>query len=562
MKRTPHVVLATVAVGALALFVSSCSSSRSDHPAAPEVTLTDVTLETGIDFVHYNGATGQYYYVETFGSGAAFLDFDDDGWLDIYLVNGTFLSGLPPQDPPRNRLYRSEPGDTDRRFVDVTSTSGAGDTRYGMGCAAGDWDNDGKVDLYITNFGRNTLYRNLADGTGGRRFHDVTDSTQTGDERFGSSTGFLDFDLDGDLDLFVVNYVDFKTTRNVICKSGKVHTYCDPDEFEPVADILYRNDGPGRPFANITTQAGIDQQGRGLGVAFSDFDQDGDTDIYVANDGTMNFLYENRGGSFVDVGLQVGARYNEDGRAEAGMGVDFGDFDNDGHLDIFVTNFARETNTLYRNTGQGEFADVTAMTGLMSPSFLPLGFGTRFVDVDNDGYLDLVVANGHVLDRIAEVDELLSYPQPDQLLRNVDGTYIDVSEAVGPGLRRPAVGRALATGDYDNDGDVDILIANGGSRPHLLRNDGGNRGNWLLVSLVGQRLRDALGTRVEVVAEGRLLVRERQSGGSYLSSHDPRLHFGLGTAETVSVTVRWPDGSITRRQDVAANQILEFRQDG
>ncbi|MEE2659693.1 MAG: CRTAC1 family protein [Candidatus Latescibacterota bacterium] len=544
--------------------VTGCGSLDSDSPAGIQlpVHLVDVSLASGIDFEHYNGATGQYFYVETFGSGAAFLDQDGDGWLDVYLVNGTFLSGLPPQEPPRNQLYRNRLSDgagADRDFVDVTEETGSGDARYGLGCAIADWDNDGDADLYVSNFGRNTLYRSV-DGESGRRFRDVTDSTLTGDERFASSTGFLDYDLDGDLDLFVVNYVDFRTTRNVICKSGKVRTYCDPDEFEPVGDVLFQNDGPGQPFVDVTEEAGVGQKGRGLGVAFSDYDDDGDTDVYVANDGTMNFLYENRRGTFTDVGLQVGGRYNDDGRAEAGMGVDFGDYDGDGHQDVFVTNFSRETNTLYRNTGEGEFADITTMAGLTKPSFLPLGFGTRFVDIDNDGDLDLTVANGHVLDRIAEVDKDLSYPQPDQLFRNHDSEFVDVLDVAGIDLRRPAVGRGLATGDFDNDGDLDLLITNEASRPHLLRNDGGNQGNWLLISLIGDPQCDALGARVEVEVEGRVLVRERQSGGSYLSSHDPRLHFGLGFARSARVRVHWPDGSVTTRENVTANQILQIAQ--
>ncbi|MCY3790566.1 MAG: VCBS repeat-containing protein, partial [Gemmatimonadetes bacterium] len=333
--------------------------------AEAQVRYREVAQEAGIDFQHYNGAQGEYYYVETFGAGAAFFDADGDGWQDLYLINGAHLSGTLPPTPPINHLYRNA---GDGTFADLSVASGAGDQGYGMGCAAGDFDNDGDQDLYATNFGPNVLLSN----DGGGRFADVTQIAGVGDGRWGTSTGFLDFDNDGDLDLFVANYVHFSLQSNIQCQRGVLRFYCEPSTYAPIGDVLYRNEG--RRFVDVTKRMGIRAVGRGLGVAFADSDLDGDTDIYVANDGTPNFLYENQGTRFVEIGLRAGVQYNEDGHAEAGMGVDFGDFDNDGYADLFVTNYSRETNTLYWNDGRGRFADFTAHFGLGAPSYLPLGF--------------------------------------------------------------------------------------------------------------------------------------------------------------------------------------------
>jgi len=530
--------------------------SCGGETAAPSrhIAFTDVGRESGIDFEHHNGFAGDYYYVETFGSGAAFIDYDGDGWLDIYLVDGAALSDDDIEPTPVNKLYRNDGG---QRFVDVSASVGAADTGYGMGCAIADYDNDGDWDLFVANYGADAFFRN-DDGS----FLDVTDESGLGDTRWATSAGFLDYDNDGDLDLYVTAYVDFEISHNISCKKGGVRSYCEPETYDPVRDILYRNDDEGGhpAFVDVTLETGVDLRGRGLGVAFSDYDADGDTDIYVANDGTMNFLYENRRGTYTEVGLQVGARYNAEGKAEAGMGVDFGDYDNDGDQDIFVTNFNYETNTLYANDSAGQFLDVTSRTQLSEPSFAPLGFGTRFFDYDNDTDLDLFVANGHVMDRIAEVFPDVSYAQPNQILSNDGGIFTDASDGLGAALAVADVSRATATGDYDNDGDIDLLVTNEAGRPNLLRNDGGNRANWLIVELIGSRLRDALGARVELAAGEVLQVRERQSGGSYLSASDPRLHFGLGSAEVVDLTVFWPDGSASELAAVKANQILTVNQ--
>ena len=520
----------------------------TDDYSCDPIQLVDVTQAAGLDFAHYNGFSGAYYYVETFGAGAAFLDVDGDGWLDLYLVNGAPLSGERPDPIPANRLYHNTGAGG---FADVTAASGAGHTGYGMGCAAADYDADGDVDLYVTNVGPNLLLRN--EGAG--RFADATAAVGGADARWGTSCGFLDYDLDGDLDLYATNYVDFDPQKNIVCAEGGIRSYCEPKFYEPAGDVLYRNeDGQ---FRDVASEVGIIHKGRGLGVAFADYDLDGDTDIYVANDGTMNFLYQNQGNRFAEVGLYAGGRYNEDGLAEAGMGVEFGDWDNDGFQDIFVTNFAQETNTLYGNDGQGQFYDITLRAGLAECSYKPLGFGTNFLDYDNDGDLDLFVANGHVMDKITQVHPDHAYPQPNQVLCNQRGTrFVDVSTRLGPALAAAAVSRGSATADYDNDGDLDLLVTNVAATPNLLRNDGGNRQHWLTIQLGGTSQH----ARVAVTAGGQRQVKERQAGGSYLSSSDPRLHFGLGEATRATVEIRWPDGTLQKMEEVTADQILHIVQ--
>ena len=533
----------------LALSLSACS--ETPLPPTPSVQFSQVTTEAGIDFVHANGFSGEYFYIETFGGGAAFFDYDNDGWLDLYLVNGTYIKGYPPDPLPTNKLFRNS---GDGHFSDITAMAHPADAQYGFGVSAGDYDADGDQDLFVANYGPNAFYRN-----DGGTFTELGVAIGVDDPRWGSSAGFLDYDADGDLDLFVANYVHFSLADNAVCKQGKVRSYCQPDVYEPTGDILFRNDDS--TYRDITAVAGIALKGRGLGVAFSDYDLDGDTDIYVANDGNMNFLYDNRQGYFSEVGLTAGTRYNEYGHADAGMGVDFGDYDTDGDQDLFVTNFTKETNNLYRNEGQGDFVLATSITGLAGPSLKPLGFGTRFFDYDHDADLDLFVANGHVVDQITAADPEQTYYQSNQMFRNDNGIHFtEISAELGADFIAANVGRAAAVADYDNDGDQDLLVTTVANAPRLLRNDGSHRRHWLLIELVGSRHPDALGTRVTVIAGDRRQVRERQSGGSYLSSHDPRLHFGLDAATQVSIEIRWPDGAIQHLNDIAANQILRVVQ--
>jgi len=530
------------------------SSCTQDHTRSTSASLSlqfsEQTQATGIHFIHYNGARGDYYYAETFGAGAAFFDYDNDGWQDLYLVNGADLYDATTNAPPLNALYHNL---GNGRFR-LAPHSPAADPGYGMGVCAADYDNDGDQDLYVTNYGANQLLQN-----NGGRFTNITDRAAVGDDRWGASAGFLDYDLDGDLDLFVANYVVLNLQDQIICRQGKIRSYCEPTVYEPTGDLLYRNDGA--TFTDVTQETGIILKGRGLGVAFADYDLDGDTDLYVANDGTMNFLYQNQRGVFLEMGIQVGARFNEDGRAEAGMGVDFGDYDNDGDQDLFVTNFAFETNTLYNNDSYGQYSDITDRSGLQELSYIPLGFGTGFIDVDNDAYLDLFIANGHVMDVVAQYDSTQTYAQRNQLLHNLNGQgFVDISSQVGPSFQITNVGRGTAFSDYDNDGDQDLLITTVAGSPRLLRNDGGNRNHWLQIQLIGHPQRDALGTRVEVITTDITQTKERQSGRSYLSSHDSRLHFGLGAAIQADVTVHWPDGTVQRFSRVTADQVLVLKQ--
>jgi enediyne biosynthesis protein E4 len=518
-------------------------------PAANPIYFTDTAAEAGLAFTHFNGFSGQYYYVETFGAGAAFLDYDGDHDLDLYLTNGTYLTGLPPDPLPRNHLYQNQGSGT---FRDLDDAGGAADPGYGFGVAAADYDADGDSDLFVANYGANALYRN-----DGGRFADISRKAGVEDPRWSTSAGFFDYDLDGDLDLFVANYVHFSLDISIICKVGKTQSYCEPSAYAPIGDILYRNDD-GR-YADVSRKVGITLEGRGLGVAFADYDLDGDTDVYVANDGTMNFLYENQAGTFAEVGLAAGTRYDEHGHAEAGMGVDFGDYDRDGDMDLFVTNFAFETNTLYQNNGQGHFDIASGRLGLSDSSFRPLGFGTRFLDYDNDRDLDLFVANGHVMDVVAEWDSSQTYQQTNQLLQNEDGErFADVSPDLGPAFVATNVGRGTAVADYDDDGDLDLLVTTVANHPRLLRNDGGNRNHWLQISLVGKVHPDALGARVAVETDGVRQTQERQSGGSYLSSHDPRLHFGLGQSTRADVEITWPSGQIQLLEQVEIDQVLRI----
>ena len=519
------------------------------------VQFVDVTKESGITFKHVNGESGRLYYLETMGSGAAFLDYDNDGALDLYIVNSAPLPGFVTDTPPTNVLYRN---DGNGGFTDVTAEVGVGDTGYGMGCVAADYDNDGAQDLYVTNFGANVLYRNNGDGT----FRDVTEEAGVGGgEKWSSSCAFVDYNHDGYLDLYVVNYLDYE-----VAKDGEWYDwrgqriYSNPRVYEGVSDTLYRNNGDGT-FTDVTRRAGVhNESGKGLGVVCRDYDNDGRIDIYVANDTTPNFLYYNSGdGTFMELGAIAGVAYNEDGVAEGGMGVDFGDYNNDGFLDIFVTNFSRETNTLYRNNSDGILTDVTYIAHLGDATFLKLGFGTKFFDSDNDGHLDIFVANGHVYSTVELSSDTLEYAQTDQLFLNTgESSFVDVSEGAGAYFSMKRVSRGAAFGDYDNDGDTDIFVVNLNQEAVLLRNDGGNRNNWLMIKTVGTNSnRDGIGARIKVVIRSHAKIREVQAGASYLSGHDLRLIFGLG-AETKAEEVKiiWSSGLEQTLANVEANQLL------
>ncbi len=534
------------------------SDAAVANPGAASVFL-DASAEAGLDFTHRSGAAGDFHLPEIMGSGAALVDHDNDGDLDIYFVQG---GSLESDDAGENRLYenrgRPSPGALAPQFADVTARAGVGDRGYGMGVATGDYDSDGFLDLYVTNFGRNALYRNRGDGT----FEEVGGAAGVDDDRWGTSAAFFDFDRDGHLDLFVVNYVEFSVSDNPVCRPTGERDYCHPDNFDAQVDILYRNRGDGT-FADVTAAAGISEAyGSGLGVATVDFDGDGWLDIYVANDGNENQLWRNGGdGAFEDVALFAGVALNGDGAAEAGMGVAVGDYDQDGDADIFVTHLRGETNTLYENQGSGFFDDATFVRGLGYPSLRSTAFGVRWFDFDNDGFSDLFVANGAVALGPPGGAGVSRYAEPNQLFRGDGGRFEAVSATPGSSMELVEVSRGAAFGDVDGDGDVDVLVSNNEGPARLLLNQVGARRHWISLRLRQERGDPfAFGARVTVIREGGDSVYKRVgSDGSYGSASDSRVHFGLGAdAAVVGVEVTWPDGGTEFFPEVAVNRENEL----
>ena len=498
-------------------------------------------------------------FLEHLFSGVALFDYDNDGDLDLYVTQGAMLDASVPVEKsqfsapivhwPGNRLFRNDliPDGT-LRFVDVTDAAGVGDLGYGNGVATGDVDNDGYTDLFVTNFGADVLYRNNGDGS----FRDITAESGVGDERWTTSAAFCDLDGDGDLDLFVAAYVNLVISANKRCSASTgQRDYCAPLSFEPLPDRLYRNEGGGR-FVDVSLAAGLGAAyGSGLGVTCADLDGDGRPDIYVANDGRANQLWINRGdGSFVDTALMAGTAYNADGVPEAGMGVSAGDFDNDGDADLFMTHLVNETNTLYLNDGKAHFRDATNRFGMGRISMPYTGFGTAWFDFDNDGWLDLFVANGAVKGRAAVFVTPFPFQEKNLLLRNEGGQrFKDVSARAGAALDLFEVSRGAAFGDIDNDGDLDIAVSNINGPLRLLRNDLGNRNNWLQIELRGTRgPRHGEGSRVALYhQDGRVVWRRAHTDGSYQSASDPRVLFGLGEADAIErLGVIWT--SRTREQ--------------
>ena len=524
--------------------------AQPDSSQNQGVRFTDITAELGIEFRHVNGESGKKYFIEPIGSGVALFDFDNDGDLDLYFVNGSDLPGMTSSVQPTNRFYRNDGG----TFTDITDEASVGDTGYGLGCCVGDYNNDGFTDLYVTNYGPNVLYHNNGNGT----FTDVTATAGVAGDHFSSGCAFVDVNADGYLDLYVVNYVQFDPETNPECSRQGIPTYCTPEALPGVADVFYRNNGDGT-FTDDSESAGVSTaNGKGLGVACGDVDNDGDVDIFVANDTTPNFLYRNERNDMrmMEDALFAGVALSEEGRAYSGMGANLGDFDNDGYLDIVITNFQDQTNSLYHNAQSGFFTEMSFATGIGERSLPYLAWGVDFIDVNNDGWLDLFIANGHLDDNIAEIDPIGIYAQPNQLFLNDRG--IRFSENPDPAIAQRKVSRGTAFGDIDNDGDIDIVVSNLKGAPTVLRNDSNNASQWLAVKLIGTRCnRDAIGARVTVVFGGLTQMREVKSGSGYLSQNDLRLHFGLGNSVSVdTLTVRWLCGSVQTLQNVETNQIL------
>ncbi len=536
-----------LAVAVAVTLLSDVEMSDADG----QVLFVDITEAAGIDFQYINGASGRKYMLEAVGSGAAFFDADRDGWIDLYILNG---SALPGYEGPTgtNALYHNDGNDT---FSDVTVASGTGDSGFGMAAATGDIDNDGSTDLYVANHGPNVLYLN--DGTGS--FTDVTAAAAVGDTGWGAHATFADIDRDGDLDLYVANYMDFDPESNRACFRGEAREYCGPNTYPGQSGILYRNAGDGT-FTDVTRDAGLStEQGRQLAAVFSDVDQDGDEDLFVANDKKPNFLFLNDGtGSFTESAAIAGVAYNEEGVAESAMGADVGDIDNDGDMDIVVATFQWLPNTLYRNDGDGFFSDVTFSVGLGAESVPYLGMTAAFLDYDNDGHLDVFVSNGHLDKNVKDFDPSTSYEQINQLFRNRgDGTFEETTRSSGPGMLVERVSHGAVFGDIDNDGDVDIFVSDSASpRCTLLRNDGGNEQNYLTLLARGtQSNRDGIGASVKIFAADLVQTRQIRRSYGYMGSNDVRLHVGLGQRTLAdSIVIHWPSGQRQTLREISANQ--------
>ena len=541
----------------LLIFICPCLSIA-------EPFFRDVTEEMGVDFRHVNGFSAERRLVETVGSGGALFDYDNDGAPDLYLVQGNSLenvrmdvsshplSASTAPSTPTNRLYRNDNG----IFTDVTETANVGDTGYGLGAVTADYDGDGYRDIYVTNLGANVLYRNNGDGT----FTDVTVEANVGCPLLSASAAFADIDRDGDLDLYVCNYVEYALETDIPCYyQNRFRIYCGPNEYHGIADVLYRNNGDGT-FTDITEAAGVyEPTTRGLGVVFTDVNGDGWLDIYVANDMSPNTLFMNQGdGTFREEGVLRGVAYNGDGIANGSMGIDAGDYDNDGDIDLWVTNFSLEANCLMQNDGDGYFDDVTFDTGLADASFYSLGFGTRFIDFDNDGWLDLLVGNGHIWDNVKQIDAKMRYAQPVQLFHNQRGTFTEITTEAGLNETHYVV-RGMLFGDIDNDGDTDVVLCQSNRPAVILRNEIGNKNAWLTVKLVGPGGNiDAIGAQVKLeTATNLTLLREVICGASYLSGNDTRISFGLGdTSRIERLQIRWPDGTIQHFDEIPIRQPI------
>jgi hypothetical protein len=560
MKRTSWVLLIFILSGSLVY---------------PQPIFKDVAEQSGLKFQHYNGMTGKFYLPEITGSGGALFDFDNDGDLDVYLVQGATLEPnttpattmFPWRDPrpPRGRLFRNELiGRGALSFTDVTDASGIVASGYGLGAAVGDINNDRLPDLYLTNLGSNQLYLNKGAG----KFVDVTKESGTDDARWTTSASFVDYDRDGWLDLMIVNYADFSVSNSPNCYAATTaRDYCTPRVFRAPGNRLFHNKGNGT-FEDASVAARVDKEfGHGLGVVTADFNDDGWPDIYVANDGDPNQLWLNqKNGTFVNDALLAGAAVNRNGQAEAGMGVDAGDFDGNGTEDIFITHLMDETNTLYVNMREALFEDRTREAGLGMPGRRFTGFGTSFFDYDNDGWLDLFVANGAVqlLPSLVRQKDPFPLGQPNQIFHNTGkGSFveIDASEA-GAELQLLEVSRGAVFGDVDNDGDTDVLVTNNNGPARLLLNQVGNRNHWLGLRVVGNNGRDALGARVDVTtASGSVLRRRVRTDGSYLSANDPRVLVGLGVAKQVkSVRVHWPNGTTDEWKNLAVDRYATLNE--
>jgi len=549
----------------LALFVAGGQSIAPSRQAPEETTsasFVDISKRAGINFRYRASHTSKKYLPETMGAGVALFDYDNDGRLDIFFVNGAPLGDPTPKgtvpeksgSPYSNRLYHQKPDGT---FEDVTEKAGLEGSGYGMGVAVGDYDNDGYDDLYVTGYGGNKLYHNNGEGT----FSDVTEKAGIVGGGWSTSAAWVDLDNDGFLDVVVLRYLEWDF-GDVWCGEHRegYRAYCHPDLFKPISPLVYHNNGNGT-FAEVSQKIGLSKPGKGLGLAIADYDRDGHIDLFVANDSMTEFLYHNKGdGSFEEVGLPSEVAVDGDGRTYAGMGVDFADYNNDGWPDLAVTNLANQRYALYQNNGDGSFTYASSSSGISRMTFLHSGWGTRFLDYDNDGWKDLLIAQGHDLDTIELNFPNLHYREPMLLAHNTGRGFVDVSEKSGSIFKQAWVARGLATGDLDNDGRVDAVVTTNEGPAYILRNETSSLNHWLLLKLTGHKSnRDGIGAVVRLVTASGQQFATVTTASSYLSSSDKRVHFGLGKEKGAEIIeIRWPSGMVQTLRDIHGDQILQI----
>jgi len=536
------------------------SAARGDSTSLP-VRFTDVRKAAGINFQLDATATEEKNYLETMGSGVGWIDYDQDGLLDLYFPQTAATEWYKPPHPLHSTLYHNN---GDGTFTDVTDKAGVGAVGlYAQGVAVGDYDNDGYPDLYVTGYGRAILYHNNGDGT----FTDVTAKAGVGDEgQWSTSAGWFDYDKDGYLDLLVCNYIDWTAKTNLWCGEHRMgyRAYCHPDNYRGLHLKLYHNNHDGT-FTDVSLKSGVGvPEVKGMGVVLADLNNDGWPDIFVANDTWPNsLLLNNKDGTFRDVSFVSGVAASEDGKYEAGMGTDAADVYGDGWMDIYVTHLDFELNRLYRNNHDETFDDATYSSGIGNNAIMLSGVSAKFMDYDNDGWADIMQVNGAMLDNISLYHSEVAYPEPKLMFRNLGkGKFAKVSEQLGPDFMKPTVGRGSAVGDYDNDGDLDIAISNRGEFAQLLRNDGGNANHWLEVMLVGTKSnRDGVGAVLKLTSEGFTQVAQRKGGMGYMSAQDPRVHFGLGQRQSIeSLEITWPSGTVDKLTNIPINRIITVKE--
>jgi enediyne biosynthesis protein E4 len=537
------------------------AQSSKNTDSAISVRYADVRESARITFQQDATQTEEKYYLETMGTGVAWIDYDQDGLMDLYFVQSAATDHYRPPRPIRSALYHNN---GDGTFTDVTEKAGVGgEGHYGQGVAVGDFDNDGYPDLYVTGYERAILYHNNGNGT----FTDITAKAGVADGGgWSTSAGWFDYDKDGWLDLVVTNYIEWSPKNNVWCGERRpgYRSYCHPGNYKGQRIKLYHNNHDGT-FSDVSDASGVGKpEAKGMGVVLADFNNDGWTDIAVANDSWPNFLFINKhNGTFEDTSLVSGLAASEDGRYEAGMGIDAADVDGDGWMDVYITHLDFELNRLYRNSQDGTFTDETFRSRIGNKAVLLSGVAAKFLDYDNDGWNDILQLNGAMLDNVSLYHSEVSYKEPPLMFRNLGkGEFDKVSESLGPDFVRPIVGRGLATADYDNDGDIDIVTNNRGDFPSLLRNDGGNANNWLTVQLVGTKSnRDGIGASLKLTSESSIQVEQSKGGMSYMSANDPRIHFGLGKRTKIaSLEITWPSGQVERLTNVPINQIITVKE--